>query len=584
MVYTENDKQLEELFFKVVEEQKIKTVFQPVISLRDGSLFGYEALSRGPENTPMNSPETLFNYAQKTDMLWELELLCRTKALFAVHENGMKSRLFLNVNPNVMNDAKFEKGFTREYLKKFSIDPQNVIFEINEKAAVTNVEEFKKIVRNYKDQDYKIAIDDAGAGYSGLNMISDIHPHFLKLDMNLVRDIDQDFMKQALVKSMVEFSKLSNIGLIAEGIETQNELAKLIEIGVQYGQGFFIQRPAPVPIPIRAEIKSIIHDLNMKKNHLFGDRISDIFIGNITSPLLTLSPQILICQVYEMMKADTNIPGFCITEDGIASGVITRAQLNASLSSQYGFSLYYKKPVRELMSREFMCVDYETPVDLVAKTAMQRTTDHLYDFITVTKNERYYGVVTVRDLLVKTIEIEIVNAKHLNPLTELPGNLMIEKHLEKCLKHTTTNFILYIDIDNFKSYNDVYGFEKGDMVLRSVTAILKKSIPPGQFVGHIGGDDFIAVLAEGRTETICENIIKQFDDSVINYYNQEDIGKGFILSKNRHGVEESFPLMSISIAGLSNHNLTNIFELSEKASLIKKRCKQSAGSVFLLDM
>ena len=116
---------------------------------------------------------------------------------------------------------KFRQGFTKEYLDKFSIDPKNIIFEINEKAAVKNVMEFRKTVNNYKEQNYKIAIDDAGAGYSGLNMISDIHPHFLKLDMNLIRDIDKDHMKQALVKSMVEFSKMSNTYLIAEGIETE---------------------------------------------------------------------------------------------------------------------------------------------------------------------------------------------------------------------------------------------------------------------------------------------------------------------------------------------------------------------------
>jgi GGDEF domain-containing protein/predicted transcriptional regulator len=346
-------------------------------------------------------------------------------------------------------------------------------------------------------------------------------------------------------------------------------------VGVQYGQGFFIQRPAPALPPIKTEIKELVHDLNKKKNHLFGDRLSDIYIANIASSLLTLSPQILISQVYAMMKADANIPGFCITENGFVTGVITRDQLNAGLSSQYGYSLYYKKPVRELMSRDFMCVDMETPIDLVAKTAMQRTVDRLYDFITVTKGERYFGIVTVRDLLMKTIEIEIVNAKHLNPLTELPGNLMIEKHLEKCLKLQRPQHILYIDIDNFKPYNDVYGFEKGDMVLRTVTAILKQNIPSDQFIGHIGGDDFIAVLQSGRTEEICNSILKQFDDSVINHYSQEDVANGFILSKNRHGVEESFPLMSISIAGLSNRNLENIFELSEKASLIKKNASNA---------
>ena len=436
---------------------------------------------------------------------------------------------------------------------------------------------------NYKDQNYKIAIDDAGAGYSGLNMISDIHPHFLKLDMNLIRDIDKDHMKQALVRSMVEFSKLSNTCLIAEGIETEKELSKLIEIGVHYGQGFFIQRPDSAIMPISAEVTRIIHSLNMKKNHLYGNKISDIYISNITTPLRTLNPNILVYQVQEMMKADMNVPGFCITEEGTVMGVITRDQLYSKLISQYGYSLHYKKPVCEVMSREYMSVDYTMPIDLVGKTAMQRQADNLYDFITVTKENKYYGIVTVRDLLEKTIEIEIVNAKHLNPLSELPGNLMIEKHLEKCVGSEKPYCVLYFDIDNFKSYNDVYGFEKGDMVIRTLSFLLKENIPADQFIGHIGGDDFIAVVENGDVNEICGKIIMQFDASIENFYSQQDYGNAFILSKNRHGVEESYPLMSISIAGVSGQGFKNIFELSEKASRVKKKCKQTAGSIFLLE-
>lgn len=579
----EAENRLKELFLKVVNNREVKTVFQPIISLRDGMPFGYEALSRGPVNTEMHSPEVLFHYAEKCGALWELEYLCRSKALEAVAEGQHKIRLFLNVYPDVMHDIKFKKGFTKEYLDRFGIDPQNIIFEINEKAAIQSITEFKNTVNNYKEQNYKIAIDDAGAGYSGLNMISDIHPHFLKLDMNLIRNIDKDPMKQALVRSMVEFSKLSNTFLIAEGIETEQELAKLVEIGVHYGQGYYIQRPNPNILPVSEDIVNVVHSLNMKRNHLFGSRISDIYISNITTPLRTLSPNIMIYQVQDMMKSDPNIPGYCITENETVLGVITRDQLYAKLSSQYGYSLHYRKPIADIMALEFMSVEHTTPIDLVAKTAMQRNADNLYDFITVTKENKYFGIVTVRDLLEKTIEIEIVNAKHLNPLSELPGNLIIEKQLEKCVEACAPYYILYFDIDNFKSYNDVYGFEKGDMVIRSLTYILKESLPADQFIGHIGGDDFIAVVENSDIDMVCDKIISQFDSSTVNFYSAEDLEKGFILSKNRHGVEESYPLMSISIAGVLSRNFDNIYELSEKASMIKKKCKQVVGSCFLLE-
>jgi diguanylate cyclase/phosphodiesterase len=130
-----------------------------------------------------------------------------------------------------------EKGLPKEYLDKFAIDPKRIIFEITESEAINHLADFIKTIDNYKEQDYRIAIDDAGAGYSGLNLISDIHPNYIKLDMKLIRDIDKDTTKQSLVRCLNEFSEYTETALIAEGIETKEELLTLIEIGVQYGPG-----------------------------------------------------------------------------------------------------------------------------------------------------------------------------------------------------------------------------------------------------------------------------------------------------------------------------------------------------------
>ena len=227
----------------VIDNSDIKIVFQPIVSLRDGSVLGYEALSRGPLDTALQNPDALFGVAMECGKLWDLELLCRTKALESACLYGGDIKLFLNVNPYVIHDEKFKSGFTKEYLKNFDFNPENIFFEITEKSALEDSDGFKKTIEHYKRQNYKIAIDDAGAGYSGLNMITDVHPHYIKLDMNLIRDIDKDGYKRVLVKSLYEFCRYANVSLIAEGIETENEMEALIDIGVHYGQGFFIQRP-----------------------------------------------------------------------------------------------------------------------------------------------------------------------------------------------------------------------------------------------------------------------------------------------------------------------------------------------------
>jgi len=569
-------------FFEIIENEDIRTVFQPIISLRDSSILGYEALSRGPSESAMNNPEILFEYAEKYSKIWELELICRSKALESARLLQLKNKLFLNVNPNIMHDMKFRQGFTKEYLNKYNIDPDRIVFEITEKEAVKNMLDFKKTVQNYKDQNYQIAIDDAGAGYSGLNMISDIHPHFIKLDINLIRNIDNDHTKQALIKSMKEFAILSNTYLIAEGIETESELNKLIEIGVHYGQGFLIQKPESSVIAIKSELIQMITDANAKRNHLFYNRISNVYIGNICTPLRTLDPGIKISRASEMVRSDPTLPGFCIIENGKLLGVVTRNQMNAKLSSQYGYSLYCNKGIASLMSRDFLCVDFKTPIDIVVKFAMQRKPDKIYDFITITNDGNYSGIATVKDLLEKTLQIEIINAKHKNPLSGLPGNLLIEEKLEECANSIEKSCILYFDIDNFKAFNDVYGFEKGDLVLKNLTHILIKNIPGNYFLGHIGGDDFISVVPPEIADTVCRRIIEEFDKLNQNLYKEIDFERGYIRSKNRRGIEEVYPLMSISIAGITSTNFRNIFEISENASRIKSICKQRNGSNYIL--
>ena len=163
------------------------------------------------------------------------------------------------------------------------------------------------------------------------------------------------------------------------------------------------------------------------------------------------------------------------------------------------------------MNTNFLSVDYKVPIDRVIKLAMARSKDTLYDFITVTKNSKYYGMVTIKDLIEKTIEIEVDNARHSNPLTGLPGNVIIEETLEKCISLNKEYCVLYFDIDNFKAYNDVYGFENGDKIIKILAKAISSNISRDGFIGHIGGDDFIAIIYSWDIERLCENIIKDFD-------------------------------------------------------------------------
>ncbi|HWS28556.1 MAG TPA: GGDEF domain-containing protein [Clostridia bacterium] len=573
-----------EKLMEIVQNGEISSVFQPIVSLRDGSILGYEALSRGPKGTALESPAVLFAAAEANKATWELEKLCRTKALCVLKESQCNAFLFLNVAPSVIEDVNFQRGFTKEYLCEFNIDPDRVIFEITERSAVSDIAEFKQIINYYKRQHYKIAIDDAGAGYSGLNLISDLHPHFLKLDMQLIRGIDRDTVKQALVRSMQEFAKITGTFLIAEGIETLAELETLIHIGVHYGQGFYIKRPDAKMGSLNDGVADDIVEINFKKNHLYRYSLSDVYIGNLSMPTPSVNESVTVQDAYAMLQRLPDMPGFCVTNSEQVLGIVTRNDLNSAVAGVYGYSLYSKKAVSSIMDKDFLSLEYNVSVTLAGSLAMARRDDQVYDFITVTRDGKYSGIVTIKTLLNKTIEVEVSNARQLNPLTALPGNMLIEKALIDSLSDSAPHIVLYFDIDFFKAYNDAYGFENGDRVIKYLAQTIRSIVPETTFLGHVGGDDFVAIVEPEIADTVCLKTIETFGGSLRSFYNTVDLENGYIISKNRQGCVEQFPLLSISIAGITVNaeKSFDIYSLGAEASRVKKECKLMHGSAYII--
>jgi len=562
----------------IIEKRAIRTVFQPIISLKDGEVLGHEALSRITCDSGITSIETLFTLASQHHCLWELEQLCRTRAFEAAFRFMIppySKKLFINVNPNVLHDESFQKGLTKEYLNELQISPGNIIFEITERNMIRDIDGFIAAVNHYKSQKYKIAIDDTGAGYSGLNLISDISPNYIKLDMKLTKHIHSDRIKAALVKGMVELSKASSISIIAEGIETEKELETLIDLGVHYGQGYFIQHPDYKVKEIRPQIVELVQELNDRKN---DNKIFNAFnmpVQNLCTDTKTVSPKELVPNIFDIFKHNPDCFGLCVTENNVPKGIVTKEKLALKLSGQYGFALYQNKPISHVMDTDFMAVDCNTPVSVVSSKAMSREQDKLYDFIVVKKHEKYLGTVTIRDLLTKATEIEIAAAKHQNPLTGLPGNLIIERKLQQCVTNQNKYSVAYLDIDNFKAYNDVYGFENGDLVLKLLSNVILRNISKEEFVGHIGGDDFVIIVNDHVETDFFYSIITEFETEVLKFYNQHDIDNGYITTMNRRNEVEKFPLITLTVVSVCNkaQEHKDLFELTETLACLKKQKK-----------
>ena len=242
----------------IIVQEEVRTVFQPIVSVKDTEILAYEALTRGPKTSKYELPVVLFSAADAHGYSEELEWLCIAKAIVNFNLNagfmnktrpGGRSEkgvlLFLNVDPKTFMEAGVIVARFTELVKKYNIDPRNIVLEITERTAIADFDSFRTVVDDLKKMGFNIAIDDAGAGYSSLQAIAELRPKYLKFDMVLVRDIDKDFIKQELLKTLLDFANKTNSIVIAEGVETQAEFETVKALGVHYVQGYYFAKPSP---------------------------------------------------------------------------------------------------------------------------------------------------------------------------------------------------------------------------------------------------------------------------------------------------------------------------------------------------
>jgi len=229
---------------KIIIEESVHTFFQPIVDLKNLTIIGYEALSRGPKETEFFNPLMLFLVASECGLSFELDRLCRHKALESSRKIKTNKKIFINTLSMTIHDTEFRGAYLKELLKDLKLKPENVVFEISEKLAIDNYALFRKSLKDYTDLGIVHAGDDFGTGHSGLERIMELHPGYLKIDISFTRDIDNSFMKQEIVKALVSLAESIGSEVVAEGIETKKEYEKLKELNVKYGQGFLFGKPS----------------------------------------------------------------------------------------------------------------------------------------------------------------------------------------------------------------------------------------------------------------------------------------------------------------------------------------------------
>lgn len=568
----------------ILTQSGLHSLFQPIICLSERRILGYEALTRGPSNSPLHSPIALFAVARQAGRLSELEIACRQSACRRFNEQQLPGKLFLNVSPESLLEAAHQPGRTLQLLQDFGIPPSQVVIELTEQTPIDDFQLLQTALHHYRAMGFSIALDDLGAGYSSLRLWSELRPDYVKIDRHFIDGIHQDALKREFVGSILQIAKASRAQVIAEGIELPEELAVLTEMGVDLVQGYLLGRPQEHP-PRDARSLMPKHD---SSSVALNDEGSDL------SALLNDQPAVArdtpTATVLEAFRRQANLNSLAVLdEQGQPCGIVHRHSLSDALLKPFATDLFARKPISRLMNDDFLAVEMSQSLQQVSRLITSRARQRIEEDFIITLNGSYLGLGRVIDVLKLITELKIQQARYANPLTLLPGNVPIQQCLTRLLQQGRESVICYVDIDSFKPFNDIYGYGRGDEVLLCLAQCLNERVDPTRdFVGHIGGDDFLLVLGPEDWRKRLNQLLDDFQSQCRRFYRPEHLEAGCFIAPNRQGVRQEFPLLSLSIGVVHLHPEAcaqlDASQLAEMASQAKHHAKNVPGySVHLLD-
>ena len=225
---------------EVIRTQNLKSLFQPIAQFQPLTVVGHELFTNGPKKLNLQKPENLIRMAHHAGLMLEFEEAARANAIKALGNGPYPKEIFLNNCPSLILNPEFEKLLLYDDL---GIKPNNIVIEINECHYLDNLKEFLPRLKYYRSKGFKISVDDVGREHASLYLMTEIQPNYVKLDMSMVRGINNSSKKKNFVKNLVSYAKNSNMQIIAEGVETKSEFKALKKLGINLGQGYYFCKP-----------------------------------------------------------------------------------------------------------------------------------------------------------------------------------------------------------------------------------------------------------------------------------------------------------------------------------------------------
>lgn len=573
---------------QIIERDQLQAVFQPIIRMRFGEIFGFEGLVRGPSDSSLHVPVDLFTAAAEHGLEREIERLSQAATARSFAKLGLPGKLFINVSPGLLVHPNTVPNSTLEYLNCIGISSDRIVIELTENQRTHDFASMREALLYYRNLGFQVAIDDLGEGFSSLRLWSELKPEFVKIDMHFIRGLNRDPLKLQFVKAIQQIADCCGTQVIAEGIETEAEFRIVKDLGITYGQGYFIARPHPRP--------STTLDHAVRQAIEF-DGISvypepSLIAGNsVTAHKLLISIEPVFPDtdneaVYMRLAADAELHALPVVKDGSPIGLINRQCLIDRFARLYYRELYAKKPCTTFMDATPLIVDKNMSVHELSAAMVGSERKYLADGFIITDQGRYLGMGTGQDLVREITRIQIAAARYANPLTLLPGNVPIYEHIDRLLESRVQFVAGYFDLNHFKPFNDMYGYDKGDDVIK-LTGHILTSISNGErdFVGHIGGDDFIVLFQSPDWEARCQTALRHFDAAINEIVGSEHRERGGYYCEDRRGerVFQPIPSLSIGAVKIDPDVFASHHEVSTAVTEAKRQAKRTPGNNLFIE-
>jgi diguanylate cyclase (GGDEF)-like protein len=559
----------------LVAGEALYSLFQPIIDGATREPIGYEALTRGPEGD-LEQPAALIAAASAAGLSIPLERRCLESALRSYRTLQLEGRLFLNLLPQNLLDWTQLAQWLGEQLAINEIDPHEVVLEVTEHGLTEDEMLLAGAVAPLRALGCDIAIDDLGAGSSGLKTWAAIRPDYVKVDRYFVAGIEQDAVRAEILRSVVDMGRVTGCRVIAEGIENREQYALLLELGVDYMQGYLLGRPQRVP----GGNAAVLCGLDTLTLGPTADCAEHLVL-----PIPGIPANTPVGEVVESFRANSGWTALAVLDGQRPVGLVYRDELLIFLSRPLHPELYNRKPVTSVMTRETVQVEARARLDQVSRVVTARNARPQRDDFIITRNGLYLGLGRTFDLLRQITTQQIQAARHSNPLTGLPGNREIQRHLSQWVARRRHFVACHLDLDHFKAFNDAYGYARGDQVLLHVSQVISRIVRPRvDFVGHVGGDDFVFLMRSQDWTLRLITIIEELAASLINFHSSEHREAGGLVGLDRDGATRHFPLLSASIAAfeIDGNSLVTTENIADTLRQTKALAKAKAGCTCLL--